>query len=130
VVYLPDDTMRLHGWFSANLHSFTITVSPWNDEVFLKPFLSLCSVLAKGSENRGSLWFPVNRVSIGLEAGITGFYKFRLSRVIITPFLSFTFSYLREVWNDSPWNEYWEKTLSVSLSGLYGGIKINFGGVR
>ncbi len=131
VIYTEDDTIRLHGWYSANLSSLTFSISQWSKHSHFRPYFGIPMVIAKGSENRGKVWFAVKRLSIGIILGISVSSPTQIRRNLsLSPFLSLRFSLLREVWNNSPWDEYWDKPLSVSLGGLYGGIKLNFGGVK
>ena len=138
VVYIENEKRYLHGWYGCKLKAWKISFL-WKSNAFIKFALSILSAWAHSSEaledtdwNRIS-WSRVCRLSMGVSIGLSLELPLWIDKnktIGVVPFLSPNFSYLREVWNDSPWDKYWEKTLSVSLSGLYGGIKINFGGVR
>jgi len=131
VIYTEDDTIRLHGWYSANLSSLTFSISRWSKHSHFRPYFGIPMVIAKGSENRGEDWFAVKRLSIGIILGISVSSLTWIEKDLsLSSFISFRLSLLREIWNNSPWDEYWDKPLSVSLGGLYGGIKLNFGGVK
>ena len=52
-------------------------------------------------------------------------------KINILPFISFKISSAYEIWNNSPWNEYWNQKLFLGFSGIYIGIiKLNNGGAR
>ncbi len=129
VVYTEDDTMHLHGWYSASLSSFTFSIAQWNKDSRFRPSFGISTIIAKGSENRGETWFAVKRVSIGITPSILVSFPIHIRKNLsLSPFLSLKFSLFSEVWNNSPWDEYWDKTLTVSEGGLYGGIRLNIGG--
>ena len=53
---------------------------------------------------------------------------YRHQKLRILPFVSLKIAGAAEIWNNSPWKEYWGRKLILNFSGMYGGLRLSYGG--